>query len=81
MKCEDRVSYKFGDHDNLYYITDISPLLLNLCTYMSLWSGIMGKLFKYGDNPPSSTAIESYFNDLKNRVLKHISYMPIRMIF
>jgi len=43
-----------------------------------MWSGIMCKSFKYGDNPSSSAAIESQFNDLKFRVLKHVSDMPIK---
>lgn len=35
--------------------------------------------FKYGDIPPSSAPIESQFNDLKNRVLKHVNNMPMRI--
>lgn len=34
--------------------------------------------FKYGDIPPLSAPIESQFNDLKNRVLKHVN-MPLRI--
>jgi len=68
-----------GNHDNLYYLPNIIPDILNLFTYLPLWSGIMCKTFKYGDNPPLSVAIESQFNDLKNRVLKHVNCMPMRV--
>lgn len=79
LEWENCVKNEMGDHDYLYFLPAISPLLLKLCTYIPLWSGVMCKLFNYGDNPPSSTAIESQFNDLKNRVLKHVNYMPMRI--
>jgi len=79
LKCKEQVEFEMGNHDNLYYLPNIIPDILNLCTYLPLWSGIMCKTFKYGDNPPSSAAIESQFNDLKNRVLKHVNCMPMRV--
>lgn len=39
----------------------------------------MCSVFNYGNNPPSSAAIESQFNDLKHRVLKHVNSMPMRV--
>jgi len=77
-QCQIEVSDQVGDHDNMYFIPAVAPLVLNLCTYMPLWSGIMCKAFKYGDIPATSASIESQFNDLKNRVLKHVN-MPMRI--
>jgi hypothetical protein len=79
LKCEEQVEFQMGNHDNLYYLPNITPEILNLCAYLPFWSGIMCKSFKYEDNPPSSSAIESQFNDLKNRVLKHVNSMPMRV--
>lgn len=79
LKCEEQVEFQMGNHDNLYYLPNITPEILNLCAYLPFWSGIMCKSFKYGDNPPSSAAIESQFNDLKNRLLKHVNSMPMRV--
>jgi len=65
LKCEEQVEFEMGNHDNLYYLPNIIPDILNLCTYLPLWSAIMCKTFKYGYDPLSSAAIESQFNDLK----------------
>lgn len=78
-ECQNRVNGENGDHDNLFFLPNVAPLVINLCTYLPLWSGIMCSSFKYGDIPPSSAPIESQFNDLKNRVLKHVSNMPMRI--
>lgn len=78
LKCQ-QVENQNGNHDNLYFLPNIVPLILNICTYLPLWSGIMCKSFKYGDIPPSSAAIESQFNDLKHRVLKHVDFIPMRV--
>lgn len=77
-RCKNQVNNEFGDHDNMYFLPTIAPLVINLCTYIPLWSGVMCSAFKYGDIPPSSASIESQFNDLKNRVLKHVS-IPLRI--
>lgn len=63
----------------MYFLPDVAPLVINLCTYIPLWSGVMCSSFKYGDIPPSSAPIESQFNDLKNRVLKHVNNKPMRI--
>lgn len=78
-QCQIQVSDEVGDHDNLFFLPSVAPLVVNLCTYLPLWSGIMCSSFNYGDIPPSSAPIESQFNDLKNRVLKHVNSMPMRI--
>lgn len=77
-QCLIEVTDQVGDHDNMYFIPAVAPLVLNLCTYMSLWSGIMCKGFKYGDITATSASIESQFNDLKNRFLRHVN-IPMRI--
>jgi len=79
LKCEELVEFQLGNHDNLYYLSNITTDILNLCTYLLLWLGIMCRSFKYGDNPQSIAAIESQFNDLKHRVLKHVNSVPMRV--
>lgn len=63
----------------MFFLPSVAHLVVNLCTYLPLWSGIMCSSFNYGDIPPSSAPIESQFNDLKNRVLKHVNSMPMRI--
>jgi len=79
IQCQNQVDQEVGDHDNIYFLPAVAPLVINLCTYITLWSGVMCSTFKYGDIPPSSAPIESQFNDLKNRVLKHVNNMPMRV--
>jgi len=79
IQCQNQVDHEVGDHDNMYFLPAVAPLVINLCTYIPLWSGVMCSSFKYGDIPPSSAPIESQFNDLKNRVLKHVNNMPMRI--
>lgn len=39
---------------------------------MPLWTALMRPYFKYGKITASSSTVESYFNDLKNRQLKKL---------
>lgn len=78
VQCKNQVYIEIGDHNNMYFLPKIADQMINLCTYMPLWSGVMCTSFKYGDIPPSSASIESQFNDLKNRVLRHVS-IPMRI--
>lgn len=55
------------DDDNFHYCPEFSD---NLCRFLRtflLWSGVLKSVFKYGDETESSSIVESYFNDLKNR--------------
>jgi len=79
LKYKEQVEFRIRNHDNLYHLPNITPEILNLYAHLPFWSGIMCKSFKYEDNPPSSASIESQFNDLKNRVLKHVNSMPMRV--
>lgn len=63
-RCKNQVNDEVGDHDNMYFIPTVATQLINLCSYIPLWSGVMCSTFKHRDIPPSSAPIESQFNDL-----------------
>ena len=67
-----------GDHDNLHYLPEICDNFVSLSKTLPLWSAVMVPFFKYGDLTASSAAVESNFNDLKNRVFSGIK-LPIQV--
>lgn len=66
---EENLQRVFTYHANLYFLPDLGPLIVKLCEYLPLWSGIMCAAVGYGDTPPSSTAVESQFSVLKEKIL------------
>ena len=61
---------------NAYYCPEVAKKLK--IPYFPLFSDVMPSKFGYGSIRPTSAAVESEFNDLKNRVLKDTS-TPLRV--
>lgn len=32
VQCQNQVDHEVGDHDNMYFLPDVAPLVINLCT-------------------------------------------------
>ncbi len=72
LKCRDEaIENDEGTIPNLHYLPKIVPHIVDLCSYLPLWSGIMCRIVGFGDIPPTTAPIESQFSDLKMRVLKN----------
>jgi len=52
IQCQNKVDQEVEDHDNMYFIPAVAPLVINLYTYIPSWSGVMCSSFKYGDISP-----------------------------
>lgn len=70
--------YDNGDRDNHQYNIKIAEKLLKFCRLLPCWSAVMVPYFGFGNTTQTSASSESQFNDLKNRVFKHLT-LPIRI--
>lgn len=55
-------------------ITELIVLFLFAIFRFPMWTAVMKQHFKYGNVTVSSSNVESYFNDLKNRLLRNLPY-------
>lgn len=55
------------EKDNFHYLPEFSNSFLKLLRTYPLWSAILIKHFNISELTASSSSVESYFNDLKNR--------------
>jgi len=62
---------------NGYYCPSFAKKLKALLPYFPLFSEVMRVVFRYGSINATSTAVESEFNDLKNRTFKNS--LPLRL--
>lgn len=62
---------------NGFYCVDFAKKFKTLLKYFPLFTEIMPTVFGYGSTNATSAAVESEFNDLKNRTLRDIS-LPMR---
>lgn len=76
--CVSQVSKLQETYDiNEFYCIDFSKNFKGLLKYFPLFSEVMPVIFGYGCKNATSAAVESEFNDLKNRLLKDVS-LPMR---
>lgn len=76
--CVSQISRLKETYDvNGFYCIDFAKKFKVLLKYFPLFSEIMRAIFGYGYINATSAAVESEFNDLKNRTLKDVS-LPIR---
>ena len=75
--CTESIQGFEGDHDNHQYLPSLVKTIVKFMKFLPLWSGIMIPEFKFGSTTASSTPVESNFNNIKNRVFKHVT-LPIR---
>lgn len=82
-----------GDRDNAHYLPQLADRLLKDMKWFPLWSCVCRDRFGYGRVPASSAAVESEFNNIRNRLLanetlpmradifiaKHVKYLDGRM--
>lgn len=66
------------DEVNGYYLPKFAKKLKNFLIYFPIFSESFRELIGFGTVNPSTSAIESYFNDLKNRVFKSTG-LPLRL--
>jgi len=76
--CKAAVEHVDGEDDNGQYMPELVPLIINVMKLYPCWSGIMTKIFGFGDATVSSSRIESNFNQIKNGVFKNEN-LPIRV--
>ncbi|KAL7862846.1 hypothetical protein SRHO_G00118300 [Serrasalmus rhombeus] len=67
-----------GDRDNLHFLPQLIPHLIRLGSYLPLWTGVMGPLFKSASITASSAHFEAEFKNLKFGLFKHDN-LPIRV--
>lgn len=63
---------------NGFYCIDFAKKFKVLLKYFPLFSEIMPVIFDYGSINATSAAVESEFNDLKNRTLRDVSFPESR---
>jgi len=66
------------EKDNFHYLPEFSTSLLKLLRTYLLWSAIIIKHFNVNELTASSSSVDSYFNDLKNRSF-HNDNLPLRV--
>jgi hypothetical protein len=71
---EEKILGEDGDRDNPYYLQGLAKYLMKDVRYISLWGCICHEDHKTA----SSSSVESYFNTIKNRLLKNVS-TPMRV--
>jgi len=76
--CKATVDHVEGEDDNGQYMPELVPLIINVLKLYPCWSGIMKKIFGFGDATVSSSRIESNFNQIKNSVFKNEN-LPVRV--
>jgi len=59
-----------GKDDYAQYMPELVPSIINVTKLYPYWSGIMTKIFGFGEVTVSSSHIESNFNQIKNGVFK-----------
>jgi len=67
-----------GEGDNGQYMPELVPLVIIVMKLYLCWSGIMTKIFGFGQATVSGSRIESNFNQIKNGVFK-TQNLPIRV--
>jgi len=60
------------------YVPKIVPLVHKVMKLYLCWSGVITKIFKYGNATVSSCQVESNFNNIKNKVFNRDN-LPIRV--
>ncbi|XP_044727725.1 modular serine protease-like [Chrysoperla carnea] len=65
-----------GSRLNAYYLPNFAQDLLRICKHFVMWTGVLSSKYM-ATVTASSSYVESYFNDLKNSVLKNEN-LPIR---
>lgn len=74
-----------GKYGNTFECTTVARKIVNLMSYLPLWTGIMKERINFVDETVSSSCLESAFKDLKNRALsKHLrtsadKFVPIHV--
>lgn len=78
-QCQEEIDIESATDDiNGFYCPPAAKKLKTLLPYFPMFSDVMPALFSYGSERPISAAVESEFNDLKNRVLKDVAN-PMRV--
>lgn len=72
-ECENEIATDEETDDlNAFYCPAVAKKLKKLLPYFPLFTDVMPGIFGYGHIRPTSAAVESEFNDLKNRILKDV---------
>ncbi|KAK5649722.1 hypothetical protein RI129_000751 [Pyrocoelia pectoralis] len=66
------------NEDNFHYCPDFAKDLARFLKSFLLWSAVLVPVFNYGNHTETSTHVESYFNDLKNRSFAN-KQLPLRV--
>lgn len=64
---------EIGDRGNQQCLPTVAENLIAFSKTIALWSSIMHKYFPLSPTIASSAAVESSFNNIKNRTFKHIT--------
>lgn len=67
-----------GMHDNAHWMPMMTDRLIRDIKWFPLWGNVRRNDFGYGRVPASSASVESEFNNIKSRLLKHCS-TPMRV--
>jgi hypothetical protein len=74
----DRINGDEGNRGNQQHLPEIVEEVRKLAHLFPLWTAVMTELFAFGSLTASTAAVEGSFNDVKNRMVKHID-MPARV--
>jgi hypothetical protein len=78
QQVTDRISGDEGNRGNQQHLPEIVEEVRKLAHLFPLWTAVMTESFAYGSLTASTAAVEGSFNDVKNRMVKHID-MPARV--